>query len=75
MIKKNMGKIDQLIRLLVGLTLIYIGFIETTIVSDSVLRWLLGLIGVVNFASALVATCPLYHLIHFSTCENKKVDE
>ena len=64
----NVGGIDRILRLLVGLLLIAfaipIGFQQTGY------NWL-GWIGVVPLATAIFGTCPAYSLFGFSSCPTK----
>ena len=64
----NVGGIDRILRLLVGLFLIAfaipIGFQQTGY------NWL-GWIGIVPLATAIFGTCPAYSLFGFSSCPTK----
>lgn len=64
----NVGGIDRILRLLVGLLLIAfaipIGFQQTGY------NWL-GWIGIVPLATAIFGTCPAYSLFGFSSCPTK----
>ncbi len=60
--KKNIGKIDKSIRIIIGLALIAYGIIEHSY---------LGLIGLIPLITALVSWCPLYCPLSLSTsCKN-----
>lgn len=63
--KKNVGTVDRVIRLLVGVALIafalQIGFPNTG------WNWL-GWIGVVPILTAIFSNCPLYTVLGFSSC-------
>ena len=59
--KKNVGRTDQWIRIVVGLVLLALLF-----VLKSDWRWL-GLIGIVPLATALTGFCPLYTLFGIHT--------
>ncbi len=63
MIARNVGGIDRILRILVGVALIA-GFVLHT---DASFRWLY-LIGIVPLVTGLMQTCPLYRLFGFSTC-------
>lgn len=62
---KNVGRIDRLVRVVVGLVLIAyavpIGF------PDTGWNWV-GWIGVVPLLTAALAICPLYSVTGISTC-------
>ncbi|MDH5572626.1 MAG: DUF2892 domain-containing protein [Gammaproteobacteria bacterium] len=69
-IPHNVGLIDRIIRLLSGIALIYLGFIEHNIIPDAIFSTLVGAFGVVNIFTAAVSWCPLYHLINLNTMTN-----
>jgi hypothetical protein len=61
----NMGTIDRVVRIIVGILLIAyaipIGFASTG------WNWV-GWIGVIPLATALLGNCPLYSVFGFTTC-------
>jgi hypothetical protein len=63
MFKTNVGTVDRIARVLIGLVLIALT------VTGSIGVW--GWIGVVPLATAALGTCPLYTLIGVSTCPMK----
>ncbi len=67
MLAKNVGGIDRILRIVVGLALI-LGFFLN---AEASLRWLY-LIGLVPLATGLMQTCPLYSLIGLNTCPTRK---
>ncbi|MFN7003218.1 MAG: DUF2892 domain-containing protein [Roseinatronobacter sp.] len=67
MLAKNVGGIDRILRIVVGLALI-LGFFLN---ADGSMRWLY-LIGIVPLATGLMQTCPLYSLIGLNTCPTRK---
>jgi hypothetical protein len=64
MFKTNVGTIDRIARVLIGLALIALT------VTGTIGVW--GWIGVVPLATAALGTCPLYTLIGVSTCPMSK---
>lgn len=68
---KNMNRLDQSIRVVIGLTLIYFGFVDPSFIGDPLYAMILGLFGVLNLASALVAFCPVYALAGISSQSKK----
>lgn len=62
--KTNVGSIDRLARVVIGLLLI------TLAAMGSIGAW--GWIGIVPLATAAFSFCPLYTLLGFSTCPMKK---
>lgn len=67
MFKTNVGGIDRILRIVVGLALIALFFLD----SSASWRWLY-LIGIVPLATGLMSTCPLYSVLGLSTCPLKK---
>lgn len=59
--KNNMGSIDQVARITLGVGLISIG----VVFQDC---W--GLIGIIPLSTALVGWCPLYWLLGLRTCRH-----
>jgi hypothetical protein len=62
-LNKNIGSVDRIVRIIVGLGLISIVFVGPQT------PW--GWIGVVPLATALVSWCPLYTLLGINTCAGK----
>ncbi|MEI8296636.1 MAG: DUF2892 domain-containing protein [Pseudomonadota bacterium] len=58
---KNMGSLDRLVRIVLGL-----GLLSLTLFLDGSMRWV-GLIGVVPLLTATVRICPLYSLVGLNT--------
>lgn len=63
--KTNVGGIDRILRIVLGLVLIALTLTGT------IGAW--GWIGVVPLATAAFGFCPLYTLLGFSTCPMKKI--
>lgn len=66
-IKRNLHNIDIAVRILIGIALVYICFIDTDYIGNDVVRWLLGIFGVVNLIAAGLRSCPIYALAGIST--------
>ena len=66
MLKKNVGGLDRILRIVVGLALI-LGFFLN---ADASLRWLY-LIGIIPLVTGLMSSCPLYSIFGISTCKTK----
>jgi Protein of unknown function (DUF2892) len=62
--KTNVGSIDRIARIVLGLVLLALAFTGT------IGAW--GWIGVVPIATAALGFCPLYTVLGFSTCPMKK---
>jgi hypothetical protein len=64
--KSNVGGIDRVLRIVVGLALI--GLVLTGAIGP----W--GWLGLVPLGTALVGFCPLYPLLGINTCSAKKTN-
>ena len=62
--KKNVGGIDRVLRIVLGL-----GLLSITVVGPQTM-W--GLVGVVPLLTGLVSFCPIYPMLGLSTCPLKK---
>lgn len=62
MMKRNVGNVDRMIRILLGLVIIASGFYFNS--------WL-GAIGIIPLFTATVGWCPLYLPFGLSTCSTK----
>ncbi|MBB4613109.1 Protein of unknown function (DUF2892) [Novosphingobium taihuense] len=60
MFKTNVGGIDRILRIVLGLVLITLVFVGP--------QTPLGWIGIVPLATGLLRTCPLYSLLGMNTC-------
>lgn len=67
MFEKNVGGVDRIFRIVIGLALI-LGFFLNT---ESSLRWLY-LIGFVPFLTGVFQTCLLYRVLGINTCPPPK---
>jgi hypothetical protein len=63
----NMGTIDRVIRVVVGLGLLWYALMAPA----TGYNWV-GWIGVIPLVTALVGVCPLYSILGVSTCPAKR---
>ncbi len=63
---KNVGGIDRILRIVIGLALI------AAAATGTVGLW--GYIGLVPLATGLMGWCPPYAMFGFNTCSVKKAD-
>jgi hypothetical protein len=68
---RNMGPADQVLRTVIGVSLIYLGPVSGILTSDPLSGILLALVGVLAIASAATGYCPLYHIAGFCTYKPK----
>ena len=64
MLKQNVGTIDRVIRLVLGLGLIALVFVGP--------KTPLGWFGLIPLLTAALGTCPLYTVLGLSTCPTEK---
>lgn len=64
MFAKNMGTIDRVLRIVIGVALLAIVFVGPKT------PW--GWIGVVPLLTALIGNCPLYSIVGIRTCSANK---
>jgi hypothetical protein len=60
--KKNVGKIDMIIRVIIGIIIASVGIVYKS-------WW--GLVAIIPILTALVNFCPLYTLFGCNTCSAK----
>lgn len=63
--KKNVGSVDALVRIVLGLAIVGLAF-----TLEGPMRWI-GLAAIIPFATAAVGFCPLYTLLGINTCPVK----
>ena len=68
MFKTNVGGVDRILRILVGLTLLGWFFVD----HGAGFWHFAKLVGVVPLATGLMSRCPIYSLLGISTCPLKK---
>jgi hypothetical protein len=61
--KNNVGPVDSLIRIIIGLAIAILGIVYEN-------YW--GLIGLIPMATGIFRWCPLYMLLNISTLKKKK---
>jgi hypothetical protein len=69
--ERNVGLIDRILRAGIGAAMIYVGFLNPTLVADHVARMVLGGMGVIMIVVATVGICPMYSAIGFTTAPAK----
>jgi len=68
----NMNRVDQCVRTIAGIGMIYVGFVDTSILDDSFFNMLVGLFGVVNVVVGAVRVCPVYFAVGISSLRPKE---
>ena len=61
---KNVGTVDKVIRIILGLVLLALVFVGPQT------PW--GWIGIIPLATGLIGFCPLYSILGMNTCGTKK---
>ena len=67
--KKNMGSIDRIIRILIAAVVAVLYFTGTI---GGTLAIVLGVLAIIFVATSLVSFCPLYLPFGLSTCKTKQ---
>ncbi len=70
--KKNVGLIDMIVRLILSIGLFYVGFFDNPIVSAGTPKTIMKYIAFVPFLTGLLRFCPLYVLIGVDSCKKCK---
>ena len=71
---RNLHYIDVVARLILGVGFTYIGFIDTSIILNDIVRIMVGIFGLVNIFAGLTRHCPVYSLAGVNTfnCASKQ---
>lgn len=69
---KNVGRLDQVLRLVISTAMIYAGFVNAELIQDKFSSILLGVIGVVLMCTVILRSCPMYILIGWNTCRDSR---
>lgn len=64
--KANVGSLDKVLRIIVGL-----GLLSLIFILEGNQRWF-GLIGIVPLVTALIGWCPLYMILGINSCPARK---
>jgi hypothetical protein len=66
--KKNVGKIDRLVRIILAFVLLVVAF---AIPLEGVLQYVFFALGAILLVTAFVSFCPLYTVVGCNTCAKK----
>lgn len=69
--KKNMGSADRIIRVIIGLVIATLYFME---IISGTLAIILGVVAAIFILTSLVSFCPLYLPFGLSTCKTEPSD-
>lgn len=73
-VRKNMGQIDRLIRVITGLAMMYLGFVNQEVIGDLTINIIVGIFGIISIAFAYISFCPIYTLGNISTAKKPSED-
>lgn len=68
--KRNLHTLDRVVRLLLGVTCVYIGFIDNSIIGNLLASIIVGVFGIINLFAAFFSYCPIYGMTGISTYHN-----
>jgi hypothetical protein len=63
----NVGRFDQILRIGIGLVLMWVGFIDESLIGDRLVATLIGIFGLLNLIAAIVRVCPVYTVAGINT--------
>ena len=66
--EKNVGTVDMIIRLVIAVTLAYIGFFDNPVVSAGTSQNVIKVFAFLPLLTGLLRFCPLYKMIGLNTC-------
>lgn len=74
--KRNLHTLDRVVRLVIGVACVYIGFIDTSMIGNALASTLVGIFGIINLFAAVFSYCPVYGVTGISTyrCEDRNND-
>ena len=72
--KRNMGRVDQAIRVVTGLVMMYLGFINQEVIGNMTINIIVGIFGIISILFAYMAFCPIYTLGNVSTIKKTSDD-
>ncbi len=61
---KNVGTVDKIVRVIVGI----LALVGAFLVSGTVLKVILGIVAIMMFFTAITGYCGLYQVLGISTC-------
>ncbi|MDH5573792.1 MAG: DUF2892 domain-containing protein [Gammaproteobacteria bacterium] len=67
--RRNLGTVDRMIRTGVSIVMIYIGFFNSTLLSDALAGMVLGVFGGMSLLVAIIGNCPFYTMIGLDTSQ------
>jgi Inner membrane protein YgaP-like, transmembrane domain len=70
-----MGTIDRVIRTVMGLAMIYFGFVDQSLIGNVAIAYIVGVFGVISIAFAFIAFCPIYTMGNISTAPTQNTNE
>ena len=66
-IRVNMGTLDRAIRVLTGCVMMYFGFLDQSLIGNTVVALIVGFFGIISIAFAYIGFCPIYTLGNVNT--------
>lgn len=64
--KKNLGKTDRIVRLILAVVLAILLF--SGVISGT-LGWVLGILAIIFLGTSAVSFCPIYYVLGINTCK------
>ncbi len=74
--KKNVGSTDRIVRLILGVAFLVIGFLPyiggSSFMGDLAQLLVFGILGIVSIITGLLNHCGIYRLVGINTCKVKQ---
>jgi hypothetical protein len=70
--KKNVGRLDQVLRFFLGLFLLWLGLIKYQGLNGSKPGIIIALLSVIPFTISAARSCPVFTLLNISSIPKKK---
>lgn len=73
--KKNVGKLDRMLRIIFGLFLLWVGLVHLKALQGGILGIIVALLSLIPFSTAATRFCPVFSLFKISsmTKRDKKI--
>ena len=65
--KKNVGKVDAIVRILFGIFLLWLGLVRLNGLEGSILGILVAILSLIPFTIATTRTCPIFSIFKISS--------
>ncbi|MBE9515900.1 MAG: EAL domain-containing protein [Proteobacteria bacterium] len=78
MFTPNLSGIDRMVRLSLGIFMLWLGLVATDLLADGAINITIAIVGIINVFSAVLSHCPIYKMVGISTLKltsNKEISQ